>query len=595
MQMRRNIRNGLVGLLVAGLAGCTGSMGTVDGSGGSPGGSGGNKGSGGGNGSGGSSSGSGGSSNGSGGSSNGSGGSSNGSGGGTGSGGTTVVTGCTPGIPSTTQVPRMTRQQYGQVVSDLLGATLPADTLADDSTGSLTDIMWTGYQTAANKIAAAVMADSTQKAKFMSCDASQAQCLTDTIKAFGRKAFRRPVTDAEVTAFMGLNSLTPAGKPAEVAEAILAAFLQSPSFIMLPELSQTKDSATGALKLTSYEVATRLSFLFWNSVPDDTLSMAADKDQLQTKEQIVAQAQRLITSTRAASVASTFHRAYVGFETGSHWVNGSTHNATKYPNFGGTSYSDSMAEIDSFFQDLLANNGSFKDIFLSSNAFVTKGTAALYGLNASDYTTAAKKTTLDATKRPGIFTRIGFLASFSHEDVTSPILRGAFITGRVLGIPLGTVDPKNAAMSPPMMNYTTNRQAIETLTMNAPCNGCHTTKINPPGFVLERYNAVGTWQDKDPLGGDINSTADVYLDATSAPKTLSTPLDLMTELSKSAVAQHVYAEKWVSYASGRQPNNNDACIVDTLTPNLKDGSYSISKMMADYTQADSFRLRTVGN
>jgi hypothetical protein len=136
---------------------------------------------------------------------------------------------------------------------------------------------------------------------------------------------------------------------------------------------------------------------------------------------------------------------------------------------------------------------------------------------------------------------------------------------------------------------------MEALTMNAPCNTCHTAKINPPGFVLERFNAVGTWQDKDALGGDINSTADVLLDSAGTRKTMNNPIDLMMELAKAPAAQRIYAEKWVSYASGRNPNTNDACTVDQLAPNLKDTSYAITKLMADYTQADSFRLRTVAN
>ena len=595
MQMTRSMDKSLVGLLVVGLASCTASAG-------------GNGGSGAASGTGGNAAGSGGANGGTGGGSTGSG-ATNGSGGGPSGTGATVgggtgggsVASCVPGVPATTQVPRMTRQQYNTVISDLLGLTAlatagnvpPSDLLAPDSAGSLTDIAWNGYLTSAEKIAGEVMASATSKAKFIACDPAQGTCLTDTIKAFGRKAFRRPLTATELTTFQGFNNLTPKGTPDEVAEAILYAFLASPSFIMLPELAQDKDTATGATKLNSYEVATRLSFLLWNSVPDDTLSTAADNNQLQTKDQILAQAQRMLKSPKAAAVATTFHRTYAAIEPSSHWVNITSHDATKYPSFTAASYADGMSEIDAFFQDLVANGGAFKDLFLGNTGFVTSATAALYGLKAADYTATPKKVTLDATQRPGFLTRVGFLSTFSHSDTSSPILRGAFITGRVLGIPTGTPDPSFLGMMPPAGNYKTNREATEALTGSGQCAACHPTKVNPPGFVLERYNAVGAWQDTDPLGGPINSTADVLLG--SSTKTISTPADLMAEIAQAPNAQRVYAQSWVGYATGRGQNANDACIVDQLTTNLASTSYPITSMMADYTQADSFRLRALGN
>jgi hypothetical protein len=566
--MTRTIRKSLVGLLVAGLAGCTATVGDRPAPGAGSGGNGPGAGTG-------------------------------GTGTGPGSGGIPGGDTCIPGIPATTQVPRMTILQYETVLKDLLGVTtlttsgnaLPGSFLSPDSAGSLNDIAWNGYLTAADKIAAEVMAGP-NKSKFIACDPAVGTCLTDTIKAFGRKAFRRPLTAAEVTSFQRLNNLTPKGTPTEVAEAILFAFLASPSFITLPELAQEAEGTS--IKLNSYEVAARLSFLLWNSVPDDALNAAADAGELSTKEQVRAQAQRLLQSPKAAAVASTFHRFYADIQPGSHWVNNTQHNATKYPNFTAASYTAAMAETDAFFQDLVLNGGTFKDVFTSNVGFVTKDTAALYGLTST--ATTPTKVMLDATKRPGFLTRVGFLSTFSHDDSTSPILRGAFISGRILGIPSGTPDPSFLGMKPPPANYTTNREATEALTNPAPCNSCHTTKINPPGFVLERYDTVGSWQDKDPLGGDINSTADVVLSlGPEIKKTISTPAELMAEIAQLPRAQRNYAQYWVAFATGRGPNGNDACTVDQLAASTANAGYSIASMMADYAQTDSFRLRTLGN
>ncbi len=238
---------------------------------------------------------------------------------------------CMPGVPATTQVPRMTRLQYDTVVKELLGVTTltsasnqpPSSLLSEDSAGALTDIAWNGYLSAAEKIATEVIASTTNKSKFITCaDATQATCLTDTIRAFGRKAFRRPLTDAEVTSFLRFRTLTPAGTSNEVAESVLFAMLASPSFISLPELGETAEGT--ALKLTSHEVATRLSFLLWNSVGDAELNTAADGGMLTTGAQIKAQALRMLQSPKAAAVASAFHRAYAYIAT-SHAVDEQHH------------------------------------------------------------------------------------------------------------------------------------------------------------------------------------------------------------------------------------------------------------------------------
>ena len=561
MQVTHSIRESLLVLLLAGLGGCTGNVGGSSGAAGSagPAGSAGSIGTG-------------------------------------GAAGGLVVSTCAPGIPVSSQIPRLTRVQYATVINELLGVTPGADVMdliGNDSTGSLTDVSWNGYLTAAEKIATQALGNATSKAKFITCDAAQATCLTDTIKAFGRRAYRRPLTDAEVTSFMRFNSLPQTHTPADVTEAILEAFLASPTFIMVPELAETPEGS--AFKLNQFEIAAKLSLLLWNSIPDAELTAAADGNQLATADQVALQAKRMLADPKASGVATTFHHIYADVQTGSHWVNVSEHDTTKFPSFKPGSYNAAMQELDAFFAELVRTGGTFKDLFLSPTAFVTQDTAGIYGLNAASYGAAPTKTALDATKRPGFLTRIAFLSTFSHFDATSPILRGAFITGRVLAVPTGTPNPAFLGMKPPPGDYKTNRAATEALTEPAACAGCHAQKVNPPGFVLERYDAVGGWQDMDPLGGPINSTADITFDGTKF-QTISAPADLMTGIAASPNAQRFYAGMWVNFAAGRPSTLNDACVVDQLATNLSaNPTYSIASMMADFAKSDSFRLRTAGN
>lgn len=513
-----------------------------------------------------------------------------------GAGGSSGTDACAPSIPATSQVPRMKNAAYDNAIRDLLGVeTLdaangpPSSLLAPDSDSDITAAAWHGYLAAAEQIASAVMAGD-NKSNFITCDATSTDCVTNTIKTFGRKAFRRPLTDTEVTSFLRLTLADPPGTADEVAEAILYTFLASPSFIMLPELGQTKEA--GAIRLTDYEVATRLSFFLWNSVPDGALSDAADNAALETPDAIVAQAQRMLADPKAKAGMTAFGHAYLGMGSGSLWIN-TDHDPTKYPAFSAATVAPMMGELDRVFQDVTFGGLTFKDLFLTQNAYVNRDTAPLYGLDATKFGSDLTQIELDANQRPGLLTRVGFLSTFSHYDQTAPVLRGAFIETHVLGIDPGPPPPGSSETPIPPGDYQTQRQRTEAMTAAAACSGCHQI-INPPGFVLEHYDTVGSWQDQDPLGGAIDGAANVVFSDTDT-RTISTPLELMTAIAGSPGAQRHFAEQLVAYASGRAPNPADACTVDTLAAHLTQDDYQLIELFADYTQADSFRLRTVGN
>src|SRR5690606_24013718 len=151
-------------------------------------------------------------------------------------------------------------------VTSLTSGSAPSTLLVPDYDGSLTDIAWNSYLVAARDIAAQVISGPNRE-RFISCDPATPGCLTDTIRTFGRKAFRRPLTDTEVASFERLSSLDPPGTPDEIAQATLYAFLASPSFLTIAELDQTKNGDNYAL--SQHEIAARLSFLLWGSVPDE--------------------------------------------------------------------------------------------------------------------------------------------------------------------------------------------------------------------------------------------------------------------------------------------------------------------------------------
>jgi hypothetical protein len=246
--------------------------------------------------------------------------------------------------------------------------------------------------------------------------------------------------------------------------------------------------------------------------------------------------------------------------------------------------------MDAFFEEVAFAGGAFKDLFLSPVGFVNQDNAAIYGLDPAQYGTDLEKVNLDPNQRPGFLTRAGFLQSYSHFEASSPILRGAFITVWMIGEDPGPPSPEALQVPLPEGPFSTQRELYEALTSTPDCTGCHTPNINPPGWVLEHYNSIGQWQDVDPLGGPIDGTATVIF-GEGNEKVITSPLELMQELAIGPTARKIYATNWVSYTTGRQPNPNDACTAEALDAKLAMDGYTVLNLLADLSQADSFRLR----
>jgi hypothetical protein len=222
---------------------------------------------------------------------------------------------------------------------------------------------------------------------------------------------------------------------------------------------------------------------------------------------------------------------------------------------------------------------------------VNKASAPIYGLDPAQYTDTLTKVTLDPAQRPGFMTRVGFLSSFAHPDSTSPILRGAYITINFIGVNPGAPDP-NARNVSITDNFPTEREYVTALTSSqSTCQGCHVPYVNPPGFNLEHYDSIGKWQDTDPRGGTIDSTADVHFTSDGPTQQIHSAQELMTQIAQTPAALAAYAQQWVAFATGRNPNPGDQCIADQLNTKLSADGYSVLALLGDLTQADSFRLR----
>jgi hypothetical protein len=504
---------------------------------------------------------------------------------------------CVPGVPGTSQLPRLTRAQYDNTIRDLLGLqTAPSSLLAPDTVGSVDQRAWDGYKLAAQTLAAAALSDSAARARAIPCTPSGdgAACAHQLVTELGQRAFRRPLTDEEVARFEALFTnrakLTQNGTFEQAAELVIQAFLQSPSFLTRAEIATVPEGQYFAL--SGYEIASRLSYMLWASMPDDALFAAAKDGLLSSPEAILAQAQRMLADPKARSMVSAFHEHYAHMGAGTRWQ-GYTRDPALYPAFTEALVPLLSQETERFFDYLVFDRqGTFQDLLTAPVAFVNANLAPLYGLDAAQYGAELTAVELDPAKRPGIFTRAGFLAAHSLFNRPSAILRGAFLQKEVLCRDIGAPPPGAESTPQPTEGLRTNRERTDAQTAGAACVTCHHTLINPTGFALESFDALGAYQttEKD-TGAAIDASATVPIGEASA--TVQGAAELMQAIAKSPEAQRCYAQKWVQYAYERQLNSADACTVQSLSTKLTQGGYTVANLIVDLTQSQSFRYRAV--
>lgn len=503
---------------------------------------------------------------------------------------------CTPTPPPTPQSRLLTNTQYDRTIRGLLGlfqvtefAGPPSSGLSVEPSDEASDSpSAAGYKRVAEAVAKEVIASEILRANFIDCDPAGEACLQQAVGAFGRRAYRRPLTDTEIAGFQTLidnaAELTPTGAPLEVAEMLLNTFLVSPSFLTRLELGTEVDEF-GRIRLTSYEVAQRLSYALWGSTPDHELSAVADRGELTTLEQLRAQAARMVRDPRASEQSESFHEWYVGADV---WPNPSK-DPKSFPNFVASAQMY-REELRLYVGDVVfGQQGGIRDLFQSPVAHVNDDLALLYGLHdAIGYDDTFQRTLLDTTQRPGFLTRAGFLLSNARSDRTSPSLRGAEIARRVLGLTVDEAHVDAPMDIPADSGLDTVRTRVEIATKSAECKVCHTL-FDPLGFTLETYDAVGQWQTTEINGAAVNTRAEIQIDGTTVA--VADSAELMTILANSQQVARAYAQSWAEFMLERKTTSFDGCYLNDAGRRLYEGG-SILDVLVDIVASDAFLVRT---
>jgi hypothetical protein len=309
---------------------------------------------------------------------------------------------------------------------------------------------------------------------------------SDQLRAFGEEfvaaAFRRPLTPAQRRVYVTQHFKRPL-KPEESLRRLVLLALKSPRFLYLGLEGAQPDA---------YELAARLSFGLWDSMPDTVLLQAARANRLHSVEEIRQQAMRMLADGRARAKMRSFLHQWLQVE----HVEDLAKDTSRYPGFTSEIISDLRTSLDLFLDDVVWSPGSdYRRLLLEDDLYVNQRLADFYGI-ATNTAEQFIKVSLDPKQRSGVITHPYLLAAFSYPKSSSPIHRGVFLTrnivGRALKPPPMAVAFKDAEFDPAM----TMREKVAELTRSQACQTCHSV-INPLGFSLENYDAVGRYQTRD--------------------------------------------------------------------------------------------------
>jgi hypothetical protein len=521
-----------------------------------------------------------------------------------GGGGAAVATTALVGTPT---VARLSQVQWANSVRDLLLLPDPGNlTLAtpdavvrlDNEADSLfvNQPLHDDLQAAAERLAAQVARDPAAVARLVptSAPTDATRKATSFIQTFGRRAFRRPLTPAELQTYLTLfnqgPTLTTGLDPFSAGvEVTLEAFLQSPNFLYRTAFGGA--AVQGRSRLTDHEIAANLSYALTNSIPDAALSALADQGALQAAPTIVTQARRLIATPAGKAAVDRFYFQFFGlgqYDT----LEKDPQVAPQYP---GTVGPLLHAETQQFLQYVFSQNGTLRDIFTSPVTFVNSTVAALYGLTGSFTANTWTQVQLDPAQRSGVLTRLGFLAYYGHDGtVQDSIHRGVYINRRLLckdmSPPPGVVLPEIPA---PMVGTTeTNRQIVDRITGPGTCGAsCHGTFINPAGFAFENFDGVGKYRTTEN-GQTVDASGSYpFVEGT---KTFVNEVDFSKALSESQELHSCHAVSWVANLYSREPRVGDLAAAASVAQSSLARNISSADLIVALMTSDAFVTRVEG-
>jgi len=502
-----------------------------------------------------------------------------------------------------TPIRRLTRFEYNNTVRDLLGDTTdPADVLPpeeevagfNNQAAALTssDLLIEQYMKVAEDVGARAVLDI--DALLPECDPGldgNDTCALSFIQDFGRRTFRRPLSQTETerlkSVFDWAVNDPDLGRFEDGIQVVIEATLQSPSFLYRPELGGETPVEGDVVPFTSWEMATKLSYMLWNTMPDAALFAAAEADQLTTKEQIAAQATRMLDDDKARDLIRNFHTQWLLLT----HLDSVTKDTNVYPAFNGSLRPLWTEEIQAFVEHvILEGDGSLRTLLTANYSFMNEELASFYGDDVTDAVTGPefRQVQLDPNRRAGFLTSAGLMATHANVNQSSPVFRGKFIREQLMCNTL-PLPPNDLVIEPPELDpEKTTKEQFEEIGANPACAGCHTL-MNPIGFIFENYDGTGQWRDQQN-GKDIDATGEV-IQTDDIDGVYDGAVELASALARSTQVQECVSSQWFRFAYNRTVTSEDSCSVEQLNDVFRSSDFNIRALLVALTQTNAFLYR----
>lgn len=500
--------------------------------------------------------------------------------------------------PGDAPIRRMTRVEYNNTVRDLLGdASAPAAHFVaeEEALGfnnqatslGVTQLLAEQMMAAAEKVAAGAVVD--LKKLIPDCDEvveGDAKCAQVFIERFGKRAYRRPLAPDEVAR---LSDLFTWGRgqydyPSAIA-LVLQAMLQSPHFLYRVEMGMPDPVEGDVVPLGSYEIASRLSYLLWSSMPDEALLAAADANELATPEQIEAQARRMLEDPKAREAVANFHRQWLKL---THIETVKKDPAT-YPLYSDDLRSLWSQETEAFLDYVVFDGeGDVETLLSAPYSMMNAELAAFYGIEDPPEGEAWARVELDPATRAGFLTHASLLAVNAKPNQSSPVHRGKFVREMLLCQTLAP-PPNDVEIKPPEVKPgVTTRERFSEHSKNVACAGCHAL-MDPIGFGFEHYDGVGLWRDLDQglpvdASGNLVQTRDIDGPFNGA-------VELAKRLASSAEVRQCVATQWFRFGYGRAEGKADACAMAEIQDLFAASGGNVKDLLVALTQTEAFLYR----
>jgi len=487
---------------------------------------------------------------------------------------------------------KLTVAQYTNSVRDVLGQEIvvPDDLEADTSVNGYTSIAAAQgsvspsaaekFEAAAYDVAAQAMTEPL-RSRLVTCTpagTTDDTCARQALGSIGSRAFRRNLTEVEIGRFvtMANTAALALGDFYQGMEFGIAAILQSIPFLYRVEIGEPDPSNPAQYRYNASEMGSRLSYLIWNSTPDDELLAKVNDGSLLNTSELAAQAARLLASPRAKEGVATFHYERFGLSHLGHLAK----DAATYPQLTETLIDAMQQEVQELVSDIVANKRDYRELLTSRSTFVNAELASLYGLSATG--TGFTKVTFPAdSPRSGFLTMAAFLAPHAGNVETSPSKRGKFVREVILCQSVPLPPPGVVTVIPPQPTKTM-REKLASHAVEPSCAGCH-AMIDPIGLAFEHCDGIGAYRETDdgvPLDvtGELDGTP--FADARA-----------LTEiLAASPQAAACAVRSLYRYALGHVERPSEEPAITELTTAFTNSGYHFDALIESLAQSPALRL-----